>query len=132
MKDMVVNFLPSGEIQHTLKDSMFKPEFGTDREIVRMTLIEPTRDGRYFYIIGKVDPVNQLLFTVKLLAKYGIDVCSLGVGFNIADGTGTVYFRSYEDAVTAEIAAINAMRLAGVILSHPTHENAPSEAIRGE
>lgn len=91
MTEIVVSCRPDGGIETVLKDQLFdtREVFGvTSRKIDRISEILPTDDGMRFYVRWLRGP--------------------------LAGTRSDETFASYEAAVTAEVNAINAMRLNGV------------------
>lgn len=94
MATIVVSCRPDGSVETVLKDQMFdtREVFGvSSRKIDRISEILPTDDGMNFYIKWLRGP---------------------SAGTNSAET-----YPSYEAAVTAEVDAINAARLAGASFS---------------
>ncbi len=88
--DIVITCHPDGSLETVLKDSVFdtRAVFGIEaRKIDRISEILPTSDGMRFFIRWLRGP------------EAGTDSAET--------------FPSYEGAVTAEVAQINAARLAG-------------------
>lgn len=91
MTEIVVSCRPDGTVETVLKDQLFdtREVFGvTSRQIDRISEILPSEDGMRFYIRWLRGP--------------------------LAGTHSDETFASYEAAVTAEVEAINAMRLTGV------------------
>lgn len=94
MTTIVVSCRPDGSVETVLKDQLFdtREVFGvTSRKIDRISEILPTDDGMRFYIKWLRGP------------HAGTD--------------STETYASYEGAVSAEVDAINAARLAGASFS---------------
>jgi len=91
MTEIVVSCRPDGTVETVLKDQAFdtREVFGvTSRKINRISEILPTDDGMRFFIRWLRGP--------------------------LAGTTSDKTFASYEAAVEAEVASINALRLEGV------------------
>lgn len=123
MKQMVINISPTGEVNHTLKDAFFKPDFGTSRNVQRMSDIVHDSasdnfyvrrmDGRPFVIERIDNDLNLFWGTDEREALYGSDLGCV-VSSNIPNSTGVVpLWPTYEEAVAFEVRLIDAYRLAG-------------------
>jgi len=93
MRQLVVTFHPNGTVETLLKDTVLDTRIFGRREIKRVSEVLPTDDGEEFFIRWLRGP-------------------KAGEVERHEDGT-TAFFHTYEAAVDQEIAAVNAMRLAG-------------------
>lgn len=108
---LVIAFHPDGTVQHTLLDKFLAPDFGVEREVVRMTDIRHEKAINCFYIVGLLDPVKGRFFDRALL-----DELHIGIMSDIphkCDRRGVLLFGAYDDAVRCEIRVIDALRIRG-------------------
>jgi len=99
VKRMVLKILPGGEVQHMLRDTMFKPPLRGTREIKRVSevLFDPRKQK--FYIKFLVEPLTT----------------TWPSGVYTEEGA-PVFFDSYEDAVDKEISVIQQEKIQGASL----------------
>ena len=114
---LVIAFHLDGTVQHTLCDAFFKPDFGVQREVERMTDIKHERAIDCYYVIGKLDPIKGKYFDAAMLDNYNVSVADIA---HTQDRRGVLLFRLYDDAVRCEIRVIDAMRLRGDIVGGET------------
>lgn len=106
MKQMTITCLPDGSVQHTLKDTLFRPFIDSDRKVERMSEIRFDEEQQAFYIhmlkelVRPPGAVYGSVFDKDL--EYLNDYIFRGE-----------YFDSYEGAVAYEIQIIEDLRLRG-------------------
>lgn len=111
MRRMVISCCPDGSVQHTLKDGFLNPFPGQDRHIERMTVIEHDEAKQLFFVRWLKGPHNGRTMTLRMFSELCTSV-PLGKDI-VVEGSTTAYFKSYEEAVEAEIDAVNNLRLSG-------------------
>jgi len=121
MDEMIINFLPSGAVEHTLKDGFFNPLPGAHRSVERMSNIPFDEGTQRFYIEFSMGEIKGEKAGPRHGAKYGVRP-DLPRVYKTEDTGGVCRpsfytFSTYEAAVKYEVDLINAMRLTGVCLS---------------
>lgn len=122
MKQMVISISPTGEVNHTLKDAFFKPDFGTSRNVQRMSDIVHDSASDKFYVRrmdGNPFTVNGIDNDLGLLPDtddrhrlYSPD-SSCWCSYKISLNGSVPLWGTYEEAVSFEVRLIDAYRLAG-------------------
>lgn len=109
MKSMTISCLPDGSVQHTLKDSFFRPFEDSPRQVERMSeiLFDEDKQGFYVHMIKEVVPPPD---DGSVLGKPEYAVSKDTLNNLIFWGK---YFDSYELAVGFEIEIIEDLRLKG-------------------
>lgn len=129
---MVIAYFPDGSMEHTLKDSFFKPAHTGSleplprREIVRMTEILPAPEGQTFWIRFKTGPFAEHKWGWSVLHEmvetFRIEYETIRVAIEGSVERNHAYikvyeYRTYEAAVEAEILIMDLLRSRGYSLA---------------
>jgi len=101
---MTISILPDGSVQHTLKDSFFRPFIDSHRKVERMSeiLFDEEHQAFYVHLLKELVPPENCGYAAD--REYLNDVIF-----------GGKYFDTYEGAVAYEIETIEELRVGGYI-----------------